>query len=109
LEGEEYIGHDLDTQRERPSYHQMEDSINHRLFWDTEINNLDISGNKRFIIDRVLQTRMPNDIKWLLSIYSEKDILNVVKKSKSIDKKPANFWAIHYGIDEDEVLCLNSP
>ena len=87
----------------------MEDSINHRLFWDTDKNNLDISGHKRFIIERVLQFGMPNDIKRLLSIYSEKDIIDVVKKSKSIDKKTANFWAIHYGIDKDEVLCLNRP
>jgi len=87
----------------------MEDSINHRLFWDTDKNNLDIWSHKRFIIERVLQFGMPNDIKWLLSIYSEKDIIDVVKKSKSIDKKTANFWAIHYGIDKDEVLCLNRP
>jgi len=87
----------------------MEYSIYHRLFWDTDKNNLDISGHKRFIIERVLQFGMPNDIKWLLSIYSEKDIIDVVKKSKSIDKKTANFWAIHYGIDKDEVLCLTRP
>jgi hypothetical protein len=87
----------------------MNNSINHRLFWDTDKNNLDFSKHKRFIIERILRFGMLSDIKWLLSFYNEQEIIGVVKTSKSIDKKTANFWAIHYGIDKDEVLCLNRP
>jgi hypothetical protein len=87
----------------------MKNTINHRLFWDTDKNTLDLSLHKRFIIERVLRFGMLSDIKWLLSIYNEQEIIEVVKTSKSIDRKTANFWAIHYGIDKDEVLCLNRP
>jgi hypothetical protein len=87
----------------------MENRINHRLFWDTDKNSLDIYRHKRFIIERVLRFGMLSDIKWLLSTYHQTEIIEVVKKSKNIDRKTANFWAIHYGIDKDEVLCLNRP
>lgn len=85
----------------------MENTINHKLFWDVDKNTLDILRHKRFIIERILQFGMPGDIKWLLSAYSEREIIDAVIKSKTIDKKTANFWRIHYEIDEDKVLCLN--
>jgi hypothetical protein len=87
----------------------MKNSFNYTLFWDTDKNSLDISKHKRFIIERVLRFGMLSDIQWLLSTYHENEIINVVQKSKSIDKKTANFWTIYYGIDKDEVLCLNRP
>lgn len=87
----------------------MENTINHRLFWDTDKKTLDLSKHKRFIIERVLRFGILSDIKWLLSVYNDQEIIEVLKTSKNIDRKTANFWAIHYGLDRDEVLCLNRP
>ena len=95
--------------RPRQNLPQQEPPMNTTLFWDIDKNKLDFEKHKRFIIERILQYGLPNDIKWLLNKYAEKDIIKVVKQSKNIDKKTANFWAIHFEISKKEVLCLNRP
>ena len=79
------------------------------LFWDVDKTKLDKSIHKAFIIERVLQYGLPEDVLWLLNTYSEDDLIAVVKKSKNVDRKTANFWTIHLNINRDEVLCLNRP
>ena len=85
------------------------ENLNKNLFWDFDIRKLDADKHSHFIIERVLQYGVPQDIRWLLTNYSDKDIIEVVKKSKNIDKKTANFGAIHFDIPTKEVLCLNRP
>ena len=65
---------------------------------------LDPQKHKKFIIERVLKFGTPKDIRWLLATYAEDDIIQVVKASRALDKKTANFWAIHYGIPLEEIL-----
>ena len=77
------------------------------LFWDVNLSTLDKNTHKRFIIERILKYGRPESIKWLLANYTEQEIIEVVKLSKNIDRKTANYWAIHYHIPKEEVLCLN--
>ena len=77
------------------------------FFWDVDVKSLDVVKNKRFVIERLLQFGRPDQIKWLLAHYSDREIIEVVKSSKTIDKKTANYWALHYHILPKEVLCLN--
>lgn len=76
------------------------------FFWDVDIQRLDIAENKRFIIERLLQYGRPGQIKWLFAHYNDNEIIEVVKLSRTIDKKTANYWALHYNISPNEVLCL---
>lgn len=77
------------------------------FFWDVDVMSLDIVKNKRFVIERLLQFGRPEQIKWMLAHYSDSEIIEVVKSSRTIDKKTANYWALHYHILPKEVLCLN--
>jgi len=79
------------------------------LFWDIDQDTLDLHRHKRFIIERMLQYGRPEDIHWLLDHYSKDDIVDVIKRSKTIDRKTASYWSIHYHIPEKEILCLNRP
>lgn len=76
------------------------------FFWDVDIQRLDIAENKRFIIERLLQYGRPEHIKWLFAHYNDNEIIEVVKLSRTIDKKTANYWSLHYNISPNEVLCL---
>jgi hypothetical protein len=79
------------------------------LLWDVDIQSIDFDAHKKFIIERVLKYGDEAEVCTLLSIYSETDIGEVVKTSRSLDKKTANYWAIHLGIPTQEVKCLNMP
>ena len=77
------------------------------FFWDVDVKGLDTVKNKKFIIERLLQFGRPEQIKWMLARYSDSEIIEVVKSSRTIDKKTANYWTLHYHILPKEVLCLN--
>ncbi len=77
------------------------------FFWDVDMKSLDTVKNKRFIIERLLRYGRPEQIKWMLARYSDREIIEVVKSSRTIDKKTANYWALHYHLLPKEVVCLN--
>lgn len=79
------------------------------LFWDIDVEKVDFNKNRKFIIERILKYGLPEQVAWLLDNYTEKYIIEVVKISKNIDKKTANYWAIHFHIPKEEILCLKRP
>ena len=67
------------------------------LFWDTDPEKIDFQKNKRFVIERVLKFGDFSDYNWLKSLYSPKEILDILKRDRSsLDKKSMNFWSIIY-------------
>jgi len=77
------------------------------LFWDTDINKLDVMKHKRYTIERILQFGLAEYVRWMLKHFEKEDIKETVKKSKVIDKKTANYWSIHYGINKEDILCFS--
>jgi hypothetical protein len=86
----------------------MLEAIKH-LLWDVDRETIDPQKHKKFIIERVLKFGTPKEVRWLLSKYVEADIIQVVKSSRNLDCKTANFWAVHFGIPLEEIRCLNMP
>lgn len=85
---------------------QEEKNILAPVFWDIDINNLDMDNHERYTIERILQFGAIEHIKWLFENFSDKKIIEVVKKSKIIDKRTANYWSYYYEINKDEILCF---
>ncbi len=76
-------------------------------FWDTDIHAVDVRKNRRYIIERLLMFGRPAQIQWVVRRYAKKDIAQVIKRSKNIDKRTASFWALHFGINRKEIVCFN--
>jgi len=71
------------------------------LFWDTDINTVDMVKNKRYIIERILKFGDFDDYKWMQNTYSTKDVKNVILEKRSdLDPKSINFWCHNFGIKE---------
>lgn len=68
------------------------------VLWDTDLEKLDLIKNRRPIIERLMVYGRPEHIEWMLDNYKEKDLVETVRKSKNLDKKTANYWAIRLGI-----------
>lgn len=77
------------------------------LFWDTDIDKLDVMKYKRYTIERILQFGLAEHVRWMLKHFGKEDITDTVKKSKIIDKKTANYCSIHYGINKEDILCFS--
>lgn len=88
---------------------QEEKDLLRPIFWDTDINNLDPKKHTRYMIERILQYGLAEHVNWMLKNYTENEIIQAVIQSRIIDRKTANFWSIHLGINKDEILCFTKP
>lgn len=88
---------------------EMLSRLPRELFWDVDPEKLDLHRHARFMIERVLQFGQPEQVRWLLDVFPEAEIREAVKCSRTLDRKTAHFWAIHYGIPIEEVRCLQKP
>lgn len=75
------------------------------LFWD--IADLSPDKNRDFIIVRVLNDGTDWDLQQLKKLYSENDIINVVKTRRGLSIRTALFWANYYQIPCHQCKSLN--
>jgi hypothetical protein len=64
------------------------------LFWDTDTSRLDLQQNKEYIIERVLELGDENAVSWLVSCYPRSEIKKVLRSSRRISRKSANYWSL---------------
>ncbi|RQD76759.1 MAG: hypothetical protein D5R97_04035 [Candidatus Syntrophonatronum acetioxidans] len=79
-----------------------------KYFWDTNPNNLEVDENYFFIIERLLETGDDPSIKWLLNYYPREKFIKVVKYSRKLSPKTANFWCNYLNLEKEEVRCLST-
>lgn len=78
------------------------------VFWEIDINSLDPQEYKKYTIERILQYGTIDHVKWMLDNFSNTDIIEAVKVSKNIDRRTANYWALYYGINKEEITCFST-
>ncbi len=76
-------------------------------FWDIDTTVLSVTQNTFFIIERFLEYGNEKAIQWLLHQYSKDEISNVVRTSRRLSARSANFWVQILDIPVEEVLCLS--
>ena len=71
------------------------------LFWDTDINTIDMVKNKRYVIERILKFGDFDDYIWMCNAYSTGDIKSVILEERvDLDPKSINFWCHIFNIEE---------
>ncbi len=78
------------------------------VLWDVDIKELDLKKHWFFIIERIMVYGNENDVRWMLATFSKEQLIEVVKKSRNLDRKTANFWALWFGIDKEEIRCFKN-
>ena len=76
------------------------------LFWDTDFSKIADDRDKFCIIERTLRLGRPEHVCWMLDHYTEKEITSVVKTSRNLDRKTANYWALRLKINPRDIICL---
>lgn len=80
-----------------------------KLFWDVDFKDLGKEKNKKFIIERILEFGEISDFEELKKIYHLEEIVSVLKESRNLSFKSANFYALILKVNRSEVLCLQKP
>ncbi|MDI3281573.1 MAG: hypothetical protein QJR13_09405 [Bacillota bacterium] len=81
----------------------------YKFFWDTDPSRLDARRDRSFILERLLELGDDEAVHWLLSTYPREEIEEVVRYSRRLSRKTANFWALRYGLPQEEIRCLRTP
>lgn len=60
-------------------YNPFFEKIRKSIFWDTDIKRIDLTNNKRFIIQRILERGNKNEINELINLYTKNGIKDEIK------------------------------
>lgn len=75
------------------------------LFWDADINSIDLEKHQKYITERVLCRGSLEDFKLLLSIYGKDQVKKNVKSSNNLDKKTLSFCRSFFHIPIEDFKC----
>jgi hypothetical protein len=75
------------------------------LFWDYNINTLDLNVDKNLILERVFTRGTENDEKEIFNYYGKDLIKDAVLTIKYLDKKTLNYLSIVLDISKEKFKC----
>jgi len=79
----------------------------YRYFWDINPANLDVSKYPRYVIERLLEYGDLPSVRWMERRFSREEIVEVLKTSRRLSARSANFWALYFCLPVEEVRCLS--
>lgn len=92
----------VDNMSELPSY-------THRFFWDVDPTQLDVTTYLTYVVERLLEHGDLPAVRWMLSTFSPQEIIDVLKSSRRLSRFSANFWALYFDVDKENLACFSTP
>lgn len=81
----------------------------YEYFWDTKAEKVNPQQSWQVVIEKILEYGDQKSINWLFSYYSKPKIKQVIKKTRNLSPKSANFWANYFNIiNREQITCLKS-
>ena len=80
-----------------------------KFFWDVSPDQIDFDRHSEYVIARLLEHGDLVAIQWLIKAYQKEEIINVVKRSRQLSRKTANFWRLRLAIPKSAVYALKRP
>ncbi len=80
-------------------------SFSKNLFWDVELDSIDLESNSRYVIQRVLEYGRYSDWKLILSYYGLKVISDTAITLRSLDPKAVSFVSAITNIPKEQFRC----
>ena len=79
----------------------------HRYFWDIDPAELDVGEYPRYVIERLLEYGDLPSVRWMEHRFSREEIVEVLKSSRALSRKSANFWLGVLNVPREEVRCMS--
>ena len=77
-----------------------------KYFWDIRFENLDVRKRAPYVVERILEHGDETAARWMLGTYPRKTLVNVLRTSRALSAKCANFWSLFFGVRRETVTCL---
>jgi hypothetical protein len=70
------------------------------LFWDA--GEIDFTGHSNYIIARILDYGDEKDLKKLRELYSDEELINVVKKRRGLHPMTRRYWSVYFNLVQQD-------
>ncbi len=77
------------------------------LFWDVDFDRLRVPGHERYIIERILELGDDAAVRWMFRRFSQDQIVQTLRRSRSLSRKSALFWADILNVPRKSIRCLS--
>jgi len=77
------------------------------LFWDVDFDQLRVPGHERYIIERILELGDDAAVRWVFQRFSQDQIVQTLRDSRSLSRKSALFWADILNVPRKSIRCLS--
>jgi len=72
----------------------MKPKLRQSLFWDTDVKNIDLKKNARYVIERVLDFGRDEEVRWLWKVYKKPLLRDTVENSRSLRPRTKILWTL---------------
>jgi hypothetical protein len=79
------------------------------FFWDADFQKLSLKGNPYPIISRLLELGDETAIQFLLKVYTQDEIVSVLRRSRSLSMRSRVFWAMFFNVDDESCTPKRYP
>jgi len=79
----------------------------YKYFWDINPAELDVAAHPRYVIERLLEYGDFPELRWLFSRFDREEIAGTLKRSRTLSRRRAVFWASFLDISRKEIRCLS--
>lgn len=80
-----------------------------QYFWDVDPTKIDLIKHETYVVERIMTWGNEEAFRWLLTMFGERAVRDVLQTSRTVDKKTATFFAYLYDFPQEEVRCLQKP
>lgn len=85
----------------------MDTLLRQSLFWDCNLETLDIEKHKRQIIVRVLERGTLDDWQTIKELYGKETILKEALQARSLDKYALAFCSGYFDVPKEKFRCYS--
>lgn len=78
---------------------------NKHLFWDTNVDSIDVTKHRQAIIERVIERGSWEEFKELIDFYGRATIIDCAKKARWFSEKTIHFVSAYFDIPLDNLRC----
>jgi len=79
----------------------------YKFFWDIDATKLIVSQHPRYVIERLLEFGDFPELQWLFIRFDKEEIIETLKRSRTLSLCSANFWAKILEVPPHKVKCLS--
>lgn len=85
----------------------FKNSLTKSLFWDVNIEDIDVEIHSLFIVERVLTRGSLVDFRALKDNYGVDKLKSFVVEIKNLDERTLSFCSVYFSIPKSKFRCYN--